>query len=83
MPCTPIPGGYACSRGRRRKPCKVVGCTSDASKLCDYPVTRAGKAATCDFDMCARHATKVGPDRDYCPPHAALAAKAPAQGKLL
>ena len=76
MPCTPIPGGgFVCSRGTRR--CSVPGCAARmAAKLCDYPVKRADRmgrvvaGATCDAALCAAHAVSVGPDRDYCPPHA-------------
>jgi len=57
-----------CSRGRSSgTPCYVCGRPS--SYLCDYPVTRGGKPATCDKPMCARCRNNVGPDRDYCNAH--------------
>jgi hypothetical protein len=42
-------------------------CGAMAPLLCDYPV---GKR-TCDAPLCESHATQVGPDRHYCPRHAA------------
>lgn len=76
MPCRPLPGGMgiACSRGSRKR-CKVPGCTRDATKLCDWPVT-ARASGTCDMDLCARHAKSIAPDRDYCPAHAKLDSEA-------
>ena len=67
--------GIICTRGGRRSYCSSPGCTNYSEKLCDYPVTRAGVQGTCDAKLCMRHATHVGPDRDYCPPHAKLAPK--------
>lgn len=78
MPCTTLydADGNAiavtCSRGDRRKPCSTANCTGRATKLCDYPLAKGG---TCDRPVCARCATSVGPDKDYCPPHARHAAK--------
>jgi len=75
MTCRPLNRGngvtgWACSRGER---CKECG--GRASKLCDYPL-RGGKAGkTCDAALCAKCAVNVGPDRDYCLPHARVAAK--------
>lgn len=48
-------------------------CCRWATTLCDFPV---GEGKTCDRPMCKRHATSVGPDRDYCPAHAQPAAGA-------
>lgn len=45
-------------------------CGKPASIQCDYQVIRAGKASTCDRWCCRGCATSVGPDRDYCAPHA-------------
>ena len=80
MPCHTIkmPGGVmvvACSRNSRRSQCSTPSCTNYSSKLCDYPVTRNGQPTTCDAKICDRCATSVGPDKDYCRPHAQLAAK--------
>lgn len=63
----------ACSRGRtRHAPCDCCG-KRPHTKLCDYPLQGKRAGQTCDRKMCASCATKVGPDRDYCPPHAKLA----------
>ncbi len=71
-----VPGGVAivCS-SRRRRFCSAPGCRREATIQCDYPVrrataTRKAKAATCDRWLCEAHSTNVGPDRDYCLPHA-------------
>lgn len=80
--------GIACSRESRGK-CSAPGCSSRAAKLCDYPVGKPGrKLKTCDAKLCARHAASVGTGRDYCPPHARIAAELgdpvqSEQGKLL
>jgi hypothetical protein len=39
--------------------------------LCDAPAgeTLGGKTLTCDAPLCAKHRTKVGPNRDACPRH--------------
>lgn len=74
MVCRTVKVGTAvaivCSRGERRKRCT---CGQPATKLCDYPVERRGKRATCDRTMCEAHATKVGPDLDHCAEHAGVA----------
>jgi hypothetical protein len=81
VPCIPFnlgngTTGIICTRGPRKfVPCSVPGCGRPSVRLCDWPVTRAGVKGTCDAKLCARHATHVGPDRDYCPPHAKLAPK--------
>jgi hypothetical protein len=61
--------GIACGR-RDRRACSTPGCSGDATVQCDFPVTRKGKAGTCDRYVCRRCAVSVGTDRDYCPPHA-------------
>lgn len=66
----------ACTRGRQLGPCSTPGCTRAASRLCDYPLTQleVGKEPkTCDRKLCDRCAVRVGPNRDYCGPHAKLA----------
>jgi hypothetical protein len=80
MPCTPFKlgdgtTGIVCTRGGRRSYCSSPGCTNYSEKLCDYPVTHAGVAGTCDAKLCGKHAVHVGHDRDYCGPHAKLAPK--------
>ena len=62
--------GVACGRSPDHW-CK--GCGKRATIQCDYPVTRkGGKAGTCDRWCCRSCATNVGPDRDYCRPHATM-----------
>lgn len=61
-----------CTRGRKQnKAC--VTCGKPGGFLCDYPVLRNGKAATCDRACCADHKVHVGKDADYCLAHAAVA----------
>jgi len=66
--CTVI----ACGRSGF-SPCSTPGCRNRSSKLCDYPVVRNGQPGTCDAKICDRCATNVGPDKDFCRPHAKLA----------
>jgi len=68
----PLPGGVAiiCSRGSRRERCQTTGCTGESVALCDYPVTKNGKAGTCDRRMCKACRRPQAPEVDYCPPHA-------------
>jgi hypothetical protein len=75
MPCTPFRDengkviAIVCTRGERRRRCKVPGCNRWASKLCDFPVKRK-QSGTCDMAICEYHATQVGDDLDHCPAHA-------------
>jgi len=64
-----------CSRGQRQRRCSTAGCQNRASLLCDFAVTRKGKAGTCDRPVCKPCAKNVGPDRDYCAAHARVEAK--------
>lgn len=87
MACERIPFGDGaitiCSRGRRpRAPCGVPGCGVTYTRLCDYPVTRKGKSATCDAKLCDRHTHHYAPDIDYCGPHSKAHEEARRQGKL-
>lgn len=68
MPCIPVPGGIVCTRGARTAPCSVPGCGRRHTKLCDFPI--ATRDGTCDAMLCDAHATRVAPNKDYCPPHA-------------
>lgn len=62
-----------CSRGRRHR-CEAPGCSSSATRQCDFPVNRPGKRSrTCDRWICEQHAKRVGADVDWCPPHARYA----------
>jgi hypothetical protein len=78
MPCIPINlgngvTGIVCTRGERAKRCKACG--DRASRQCDFGLTARAAGRTCDVHLCERCAVVVGPERDYCPPHARLAAK--------
>lgn len=60
----------------RSKRCKF--CTNGyVEKLCDFPVGPRDK--TCDAGMCARCATSISHEVDYCPKHKQ---QEPAQEKL-
>lgn len=69
MPCTPIPGGVACSRGRRGAPCDEPGCQRAHVALCDFQLEGDKAGRTCDRKMCREHRHPVGANRDYCTPH--------------
>jgi hypothetical protein len=56
--------GVVCTKGRTQR-CKFCG-IGVVAKLCDFPV---GPKKTCDAGMCAKCATSVGADLDYCPKH--------------
>lgn len=86
MPCRTINLGngataIVCTRGERRHRCKECG--HAASRQCDYPLRGKASGRTCSAYLCARCAVVVGPDRDYCPPHARLAAKGEQQQQPL
>ena len=72
MPCEHRNGMIICSRARRVPPCKFCSGFKPSTKLCDFVLGEGsgGKSAvTCDAPMCDRHATNVGPNKDYCPIH--------------
>lgn len=79
-------GGYAivCG-GPKPKRCKSPGCHAPSVALCDWKLhtmvdgKRQYTGKTCSAPMCARHRGRVGPEKDLCPPHLALAK---AQGLL-
>jgi len=60
----------ACSRGRPRKRCAYCG--GEATRLCDFSVTRGAKRGTCDVGLCSRCTTKIAGDGDLCRAHAPL-----------
>jgi hypothetical protein len=49
--------------------CEITDCWEPCRVLCDYPVLRHGKVATCDVRLCRRHARRTGANTDYCPEH--------------
>ena len=55
--------------GRRAQQMRCKYCRRERERLCDYQVTRNGRAATCNAPMCAKCAINVGPNKDYCRPH--------------
>jgi hypothetical protein len=61
--------GRACYREKRLK-CATTGCRGAGTILCDYPVTRRGRAATCSRRICGGCAKTIGNGLDLCPPHA-------------
>lgn len=70
MACIPFAGGIVCTTRARRRRCQAPGCSSWASRQCDFPL-EDGK--TCDRHICEAHAraqSGSGADRiDYCPAH--------------
>jgi hypothetical protein len=75
MPCNTVKlrNGFtaiACSGRQREKQCAYCGRAS--SRLCDFPVQRAGKPATCDAALCERCTWSISEGRDLCRAHAPL-----------
>lgn len=64
-----MPGTIIC---RKRGPRICNFCGRFSTKLCDFPIKVGdiGHTRTCDAPMCDACATRVGPNRDYCPNHA-------------
>ena len=61
--------GIVCGSSPRRR-CSVPNCPANATLQCDFPVRAPSrKSTTCDRWLCREHSRRVGPDRDYCPPH--------------
>lgn len=79
MRCQAIPGlGFVCGSRESRKRCSTPGCSNWSTALCDFPVTRKGKAGTCDAHLCDRcRVRQPGEDKDFCPPHANASAPSP------
>jgi hypothetical protein len=78
MPWIDLPGGghaHICIRPNRSRRCAFCA-TGYVVKLCDFDI---GKGKTCDLGMCARCATIIGPELDYCPRHKG---QQPLQGAL-
>jgi hypothetical protein len=78
MPCDKVDLGdgafaIACSRGGRTPPCATPGCGGRGQFLCDYPLAGKRTGKTCDRAMCARCRVSMGPERDFCASHVALA----------
>jgi len=58
-----------CSRGPQQR----CACGRPCTKLCDFIVSSPQQIThkkTCDKPMCDRCAVHVGPELDYCKPHA-------------
>ena len=74
MTCRVVASGQgvlaiACTR-TPRAPC--YACQRASSALCDFPLAGPKTGQTCDRALCESCRVKVGPNRDYCQPHAAL-----------
>jgi hypothetical protein len=70
------PGVFVIVCGSRepRRSCSTPQCQNWASKQCDFPVSRKGKAGTCDAHVCERCAVpQPGADRDFCLAHSKVA----------
>jgi hypothetical protein len=67
--------GTICGTERYRK-CSVPECRAHGRFQCDFAVATR-QSGTCDRYMCERHRTRVGPDRDFCPPHQRIALTSP------
>lgn len=67
-----VGGGTICG-GKRKPRCKgSPSCVATSGFLCDFPLRGAKRDRTCDLPLCGSCAVKMGPDRHYCPSHAAL-----------
>lgn len=75
MPCTKVVFlggiGIACTRGLREK-CGTPGCGGTSVALCDWLLGGAKKGKTCDRKLCPSCRVNVGPNKDYCRPHAEM-----------
>lgn len=86
MACTRtlVPGGvvWTCTRGFDNKvACKFCGTRVDAVVLCDWKLKGEKAGQTCSAAMCRKCATRVGDDKDLCPPHNRLWDKDPRNPK--
>lgn len=67
-----LPGGVTaifCGGRKPKLPAICLFCPRESVKLCDFPVRRHGRRATCDVPLCDVHATNFG-NTDLCPSHA-------------
>jgi hypothetical protein len=90
MKCTPFRGGlgehqitgFVCGPRQKARECRFCHESRQDGRLCDWPREKGG--GTCDAFMCVKCARNVGPNLDYCPPHAkkALALSTAVQAKL-
>ncbi|HXI41624.1 MAG TPA: hypothetical protein VNH83_16700 [Bryobacteraceae bacterium] len=79
MPCShfKFPDGtvaivkHAAGRYPRCRFCSRSHDALPATLLCDFEVGRTlgGQPITCDAPVCAKCATHVGSDKDFCPKH--------------
>lgn len=60
---------FICGGRRLLRPLACLWCSYPHTKLCDFPVKRNGKWASCDHRICDSHATTIRPNVDYCPDH--------------
>lgn len=67
-------GTVAIVRHAKARAPKCRFCFLTSTKLCDAIVgkTLGGDPITCDAPICNTHARRVGPDKDFCPKHAAF-----------
>lgn len=65
---------FSCFRSPMLGGCKDPGCGTRAVYVCEYPVMRDGKPATCDRPLCERHTTVID-NKKHCAVHAKLAKK--------
>jgi hypothetical protein len=71
MPCyhVDLPGGGHAIITLAKQRRKICACGNIAPNLCDAPVTRRGKPATCDKGVCPKCSTQDGEGHDYCLEH--------------
>lgn len=58
-------GGYAIVKAKKHH---CQWCPVRSEFLCDYEIE---PGRTCDKRMCSGHATRIGPEKDFCPDHVA------------
>ena len=58
--------GIVCRRSQAKR---CAYCESPSDKLCDAPISKNGKAGTCDKPLCKRCARTIGLNQDLCPAH--------------
>ena len=60
---------FACGPAQHPPPCATCGRTS--AFLCDYVLSEVPRR-TCDEPLCPHCRTRVAPETDFCPTHAAV-----------